>query len=217
MSHPSRLSFGAAATAVSLAAALVVLPAGGAAAHDTLSDSTPTDQQRLESAPSEIVLEFDAEPMDIGTAVIVVDSGGEDLTAGPARIEGNTVVADLNPDELGEDGYEVRWRVVSSDGHPISGVVGFTVGDAEPFQMPAGDRTDEPVDPADTADPADTEGPAVGDPADGTPPSPGYSPVRLILIGVIGAVLATGAFLLFTRLRNPPSVSSTDSADPDRD
>ncbi len=80
-----------------------------------------------------VSLEFSAELMDVGAFDHVADADGRDWTAAEATVEATTVSAPF-AEELPVGGYEVRWRVVSSDGHPISGVIPFTVGDAEPLQ-----------------------------------------------------------------------------------
>lgn len=121
-----------AAAAVLLSLAL----ASPASAHDELVKSNPAQDERLATAPTEISLDFSAEVMNVGAAVIVMDSQEHDWAAGEPTIDAGHVSVPLKVD-MPEAGYEIRWRVVSSDGHPISGVIPFTVGDAKPFERAA--------------------------------------------------------------------------------
>jgi copper resistance protein C len=117
------------------AVAVVLLTPAPASAHDTLLSSTPEDEQRLGSPPEEVVLTFSGEVMDVSTAVVVLDSQAETVNATGPLVEGTDVSVAL-PDELADGGYAVRWRVVSSDGHPISGAFTFHVGEGGPPPPP---------------------------------------------------------------------------------
>ncbi len=122
---------GRVAAVFALATALVA-PATPAVAHDQLLSSTPEDQQRLDTAPEEVELTFSGDVMEVGAAVTILDSNGRQVSQGEPRIDGTDVSQDL-AHPLGEDGYVARWRVVSNDGHPVSGGFAFAVGaDAEP-------------------------------------------------------------------------------------
>lgn len=123
------------AAALGMATALVVLlaPAAPAAAHDQLIGSDPAAGERLDSAPTTLTLEYSAEVMELGAMIIVADASREDWVEEEPVVEG-TVVSVALPEGMPVGGYEIRWRVVSSDGHPISGVIPFTVGDAEPYE-----------------------------------------------------------------------------------
>ena len=112
-------------------AALVLLTPAPAFAHDTLLSSSPEDEQRLGSSPREIVLNFSGEVMDVSTAVVVLDSEAKAVDTTEPLVDGTDVsVEPLG--ELTDGGYAVRWRVVSGDGHPISGTFTFHVGEGGP-------------------------------------------------------------------------------------
>lgn len=105
--------------------------APGAQAHDQLVSSTPADGETLEAAPTEAQLTFSADIEQVGIAFVLTDGSGEllDLPTVPA-LDGAVVTVALPALEPGS--YSLEWRVVSSDGHPISGTIGFTVGEPEP-------------------------------------------------------------------------------------
>ena len=130
-----RSSFG---LAVRLAAVLTVLmatwlalalPAG---AHAVLLETRPADGDELGSAPELVQLRFD-EPVEAPVdSVRVYDQDAQRVDDGPARIaeEPSQVEVPL-PDTLADGGYVVTWRVISADGHPVSGAFTFTVGEVD--------------------------------------------------------------------------------------
>lgn len=141
-----------------LAGALLSLAATSPAfAHDELIGSSPEAGQVLDAAPTEVVLDFSNDIIEAGTAVIVVDHHGEEIAVGDPVIAGPTVTASLPGDLEGD--YQVRWRAVSSDGHPIEGTIDFGVGaeatGAWEEQAPHSDAAEEP-DETDADDAADT-------------------------------------------------------------
>jgi copper transport protein len=110
-----------------LAAALVALafPAV-ASAHATLLTTTPGVGQRLARSPAEVRLTFDQSVEALGTAIRVFDSKGrllsrQTVTSADKRTI-RTPVA-----RLARGGYTIRWRVVSADGHVVSGLYTFGV------------------------------------------------------------------------------------------
>ncbi|WP_430591897.1 copper resistance CopC family protein [Humidisolicoccus flavus] len=121
---------------VALLAALQIGATQPASAHDELIGSTPTSGEVLESAPSEITLEYSANVLELGAAMIVVDQSDVEWATSEVEVNGPLVSATFS--EVLPDGqYDVRWRVVSSDGHPISGVVPFQVGDGAAAPVPS--------------------------------------------------------------------------------
>ncbi|WP_404442405.1 copper resistance protein CopC [Microbacterium marinum] len=117
--------------------------AAPASAHDELVGSSPAADAKLDTLPSEIVLTYPAAIMTDGAAIAVIDADGADLTTGDPVIETNTLTVPIDAAAGSADaGYAVEWRVVSSDGHPISGTIPFTVGDGEPLRDAAAPLAD---------------------------------------------------------------------------
>jgi len=112
-----------------LAAVLSVLPATPAAAHSALLSSDPADGVTLSSAPAQVSLVFneDVTPQFVDGAITV---GTAPAAAVTATVDAGTVVLAV-PEELTQESaaqpWRVDYRVVSADGHPISGSVSFTV------------------------------------------------------------------------------------------
>ncbi|MFC4565191.1 copper resistance protein CopC [Nocardiopsis mangrovi] len=182
--------FGAGALAVAVCAAAGVLAAGTPAwAHDRLLSSTPEDGTDLDTAPSEIVLTFSGSVLDIGAAVAVLDGDSRQVADGAVAIDGPEVARRL-PEDLPDGGYAVRWRVVSSDGHPISGSFTFTAGDAAAVPPALAPASAEPAD--DASEPAVAARPPV---PDGTPGVP-----RTLLPASAGAGAGLAVYLIATAL-----------------
>jgi methionine-rich copper-binding protein CopC len=111
------------------AAAAALLVAGPPAyAHDQVLAQSPAADAALDGSPQRVSLTFTDTPLDIGAVVMVVDPAGKNWSAGEPRISGATVEQPVGA--LPDGHYQVRWRVVSADGHPISESYPFTVGDA---------------------------------------------------------------------------------------
>jgi methionine-rich copper-binding protein CopC len=129
----------AAAAGVVLLVAPVGL-AGPAAAHDELTGSNPSDGSTVTEAPQRVRLNFSAEVKQIGLTVLVKDPSGASVASGEPTIDGTAVIQRLEP--LTESGvYTVAYRVVSSDGHPISGRVTFTADLPTPSATPTASTT----------------------------------------------------------------------------
>lgn len=190
------------------AAVLLVATAAPAAAHDELIASDPTAGQALDTAPANVQLTFSAELLTIGAAVLVVDDSGRDWVDGEPAIQGNVVTAPLQSG-MPASGYEIRWRAVSSDGHPISGIVPFSVANGAPPAEPSATPTDgsTPTATAVSATVSDAAGPdSAGSDSAGSE-SGNSGPLRLLLVGLGGAAAAV-AVLLIVRSQRARSGSS---------
>src|SRR5699024_9983209 len=116
-----------------------------------------------DQAPTEIVLEFNNEPLDTSSAIIVTDSDGETVADGEPLVEGRSVSLPIEEPLVGGE-HEVQWRVVSSDGHPIEGTFSFTVPEsAGPTEAPADNAATEEEPPADPSPEAESPGEVAAD------------------------------------------------------
>jgi copper transport protein len=117
----------AALAAVLLGFLAVGALASPAAAHASLVSVDPADGARLDTAPAVVRLTFTEQvSADLG-GVLVLDAAGEQVQEGAARVDGDTVEVDLQPD-LADGTYVISYRVVSADGHPVRGASVFGVG-----------------------------------------------------------------------------------------
>ncbi|WP_226355133.1 copper resistance CopC family protein [Pseudonocardia sp. ICBG601] len=119
--------------AVALPAVLLALVAGAAPAwaHTELESSSPAANSQVGTAPTSVSLTFSEDIAAADATVSVTGPGGTDYAAGPATGDGDTLTVPLRP--LGAAGaYTVTYRVVSDDGHPVSGTVPFTLASPGP-------------------------------------------------------------------------------------
>jgi copper transport protein len=118
-----------------VAGVLLVVPvmlgwwASPAFAHASLVSTTPAQNSQLAVAPSSVSLVFDQEVGVNSGSLTVMDAGGRVVSGAPTHPGGNSSVVQvgLKP-ALGIGSYTVSWRVVSVDGHPVSGTFAFGVG-----------------------------------------------------------------------------------------
>ena len=186
----------AAATSVLLAAG-GLLAASPASAHDELVSSDPAAEAAIDALPEQLTLTFSGElATDPGaTELAVTDAAGTSLADGEPSVEGTVVTQALAGAAPGL--ITVLWKVVSSDGHPISGKLAFTVT-APPTPSPT--PTPTPTATATpTADPTQDPTPA---PSETTVPvaETGDAALPWILFALLGvAVLGAVTYLLVSR------------------
>ncbi len=206
-----RSSVPAAIAAALLAAALILIPAMRASAHDSLISSDPAADSTVDALPDEVSLTFSAALIEApnSTAIVVTDADGKSLGDGDAEITGAIVTQKLRTEGAAPGEYTVLWQVVSSDGHPTDGTFTFTVaGDTSaepaPVESESVDASAAPDDVASTAPPA--EDPNM---------TSGFSVSAPWLIGG-AAVLLIAIFLLIVwiRARGRRSVDGADSDAP---
>lgn len=206
--RPRVLLAAATALGIMLAATTAIAPAQ---AHDQLVSSTPATDEALDPAPTEVTLTYSDNILEVGVEVVVTDAGGTDWVAEAPAVDGPTVTVPLESDMPG-GAYTVDWRVVSSDGHPISGTLPFSVTTPAAEPSPA---TPEPSasSPAATA-PTDSVTSAPADTADpeSTSTEAGLSgPHIAIIAGIVLVVLLIVAGVIFFVVRR-----RNDAVGPDR-
>nr|WP_246211333.1 copper resistance CopC family protein [Phytoactinopolyspora alkaliphila] len=162
-----------------------------AAAHNVLIDSTPSEGSTIESPPETVELVFDQYVQDEFAQVAVLDAADEAFHGGEPVVEDNVVTQAVN--DLPDGDYTISYRVISADGHPVSGTVDFSVaaGSAEA---------------ADDASPADPDTPAdgaVGDDVATTETSDGADEglTGTVVTGVIVFAVLAGLALITARNR----------------
>ncbi|MDN5854848.1 MAG: copper resistance protein CopC [Actinomycetia bacterium] len=110
-----------------VAAVLVVLvsSAGPAAAHASLVGSNPKDGSSLDAAPAKVSITF-SEDVSTPAQLQVTGPDGQKLADGDPTVDGTTVTQTL--DESGYAGtYTIAYRVISADGHPVTGELTYDV------------------------------------------------------------------------------------------
>lgn len=137
-----QLMLGLLAAVAGLAAAMAAEPTK-AAAHSDLTASSPTAGSSG-APPEAVVLTFSDEVEPTFARVTLAVDGAKPVTL-PSKVTGSEVRA--TPTEIDRNDAQQEWkvayRVVSGDGHPITGTLSFTVEPATNTQESA---TQEPAD-----------------------------------------------------------------------
>ena len=174
--------------------ALAALPlAAPAAAHTDLASSTPVDGAYLSVAPSRVVLEFESALLPETVNVSILDSQGALVTEVDPDVADATVSIAW-PASLPAGDYSVAYRVVSGDGHPVTGEIGFRYASGSSASpSPASARATPSASASATlGTPAvASPPPAAPDDQNGTPAMP-----NLVIGGVLllGALVVSGIF-----------------------
>ena len=164
----------------------LTLVASPAFAHDELIGSSPAAGSEVDALPAEITLTFSGVLIDGAgtTQIVVTDASGADITGGDPVLDGTKVTQPLAA-SAAPGLVTVVWRVVSSDGHPVSDQFTFTVADGSGASPEASASASSPaatssaaVAPTGTA-PSPTESAPADDAGDG-----GMSPAVWIGAGV---------------------------------
>lgn len=100
-------------------------------AHAYITNSNPGENEIVETAPDSVYIEFNEKIQTGFTILNVLNSSGERVDQKNVEINPKTeksITVGLKPD-LPNDIYTIEWRVVSADGHSVSGMIPFSIGD----------------------------------------------------------------------------------------
>lgn len=218
-------------TAVLLGGGIALASAVPAEAHDELLSSYPETGSTITGSPDEITLTFSGELLDgMQSAVIeVIDPNSQNIAADAPSVVDTSITQHLNPDP--PDGtFIVRWKVVSSDGHPISGEYTYTVQTltteaATVSPTPGPTLVQETPEPTPSASGATVVDRSDGD-GRGTSGGGDLLPIAAVFAGVVvlGGTLAVVLMVARERrrrdraeARNAPQHAVTDAEDTNRD
>ncbi|MBX9243615.1 copper resistance protein CopC [Actinotalea ferrariae] len=175
-----------------------------AVAHDALVSTEPGDGTTVEE-PEAVVLTFAADQLAVGAVVAVTGPDGQEWGDGATTVSGVTVTQPLRDGLLAGD-FQVAWRSVSGDGHPVEGTFGFTVEAA-----PESPRAPEPSpsEPATSPSPAAAAAPeqpgssaGVPGPDRGEPEDRGGSSIgapTAVGLAIAAAIVAVGGAVFLRR------------------
>lgn len=136
-------------------AALLLLPFVGlspASAHTALVSSDPADGAQLKQAPTSIALTF-TETMSTDLSAVTLRVAKSPAIKLPlsSGATPEVLLAEVPAELPAGEKWTVAYRVVSRDGHPVTGELNFTVAAAAVSPTPA--PTTPPAEPTDTATP----------------------------------------------------------------
>ena len=170
----------------------LLLGATPAFAHTRLQSSDPADGSKVAAAPESVSLRFNEDLQAEFVTVSVVGPDGTQYQKGGASAAGGQVTSAVSP--LGPAGiYEIGYRIVSDDGHPVTGRVSFTL--TSPGSGGALPTPSAALPSAAATAPVPAPAPAAVDPQANTQQSEG-APVWPWLVGAVVLVGAGAAVAL---------------------
>ncbi|EDO1159571.1 TPA: copper resistance CopC/CopD family protein [Listeria innocua] len=112
---------------------ILIVPVQHVSAHAYLENSNPADQSHIKTAPEKVTLVFNEEIEADFPLIEVKDSSGKRVETGKTAVskKNNHMVEASLPADLKADVYSVSWRVVSADGHAVTGIISFKLGDTK--------------------------------------------------------------------------------------
>ena len=125
-------------------------------AHTSLELSTPSNNQSMQFMPTELSATFDEDLIEIEGEVVntleLQNADGVNYELSPATIAGPVVSAKVGDGEYPAGKYLLKYRVVSADGHPVTGEISFSTQSATTI----GSIAAEPVTTAYIPEPVDS-------------------------------------------------------------
>lgn len=100
-----------------------------ALAHDAVTGTTPANGSTVDAVPATIEITMSNTPAVIGSQIMVVDSSGTDWSLGGVDVLDTVATQNVRPGAPAGK-FTVKWRLVSSDSHPIEGEFTFTATSA---------------------------------------------------------------------------------------
>lgn len=109
---------------------VTTLTAPAASAHAVVTASTPGDKEKLPKAPGEVTIQFsEGITSELGGLKVLSSSGDQVDNSDSSQPTPTSMRVSLRSD-LADGTYIANYKVVSADGHPISGAIVFGVGNA---------------------------------------------------------------------------------------
>lgn len=185
---------------------LSVLMAPAGSAHADLQVSTPEDGESLEVAPEKIRLTFSEELFEELVEISILDAAGDlysTIEVEQTPPPGTDVIFPWPP-QAPPGEYSIAYRVVSADGHPLTGTISFSYATTAP-EPTSSDSTpsaelstpaSSPTASAPSASPANESSTSSS-----TDSSSGTPSVVLGVVLLLG-VIAASAIIVRARQRN---------------
>ncbi len=171
-------------------------------AHTDLVSTAPADGDVLDAAPAAVTLTFNEELLEAAVRVSITDENGAVVAKDIATSTGSDVTVPW-PEDLEAGTYTVSYRVVSGDGHPVSGDITFTFGAPATVEESEPSATVTPI--AESAEPVVTETDAPAEPVVIESPAASESsdsPATAVIVGLVIAGALIAALVVWNRRRS---------------
>jgi methionine-rich copper-binding protein CopC len=161
-------------------AVVTLFAAGPAAAHSVLLGTSPPRGGTVSTVPSSVVLTFNEMPRGEFSTIHVTGPDGKRRDNGHVQVV-NDLVTEPLAGSRPAGRYVVDWRVVSADGHVVSGEFTFTA-QTSAAQLVAPSANDAPA------------------------PAKSSSSTGIVIGVAAGVVVIAGVVALYARRRRQPAV-----------
>jgi methionine-rich copper-binding protein CopC len=133
-----RLRYGTALLLATLVPSSFFAVGEPASAHAQLLVANPGISQTLNAMPGLVKLQFDDDLIDMpsGNQIAVLDTAGKHMETGVTKLDGATLSV-LLAKFSGVGKFQVLYRAISADGHPVSGGYYFYVAKPSPSPSPS--------------------------------------------------------------------------------
>lgn len=172
---------------IAVATMMAGLAVGTASAHAQLTSTSPADGATLSAPPAAVTFTFDADLLPGTNTISINDDHGNVVASQKVQPDGPSVSLAW-PAALEVGTYQVAYRVVSADGHPVAGAITFTiVGTGSPSPGPTSSTAEPPTASAAASTAVATEA---------EPPSsdsPAVVLLALAAVAVLGVLVAAWA------------------------
>lgn len=126
MTTPPAGSLNRMVAVLTLAVAALLWAPAAAFGHASEVRSSPAAGEILDTAPSEVRIDYDSALLEAGAALVVRSADEESITTGPAVVGDREFSVPVDP-SVGPGEYSVAYRVVSKDGHTIENAFTYVV------------------------------------------------------------------------------------------
>jgi methionine-rich copper-binding protein CopC len=169
-------------------------------AHTDLIEAVPADGSELEVAPNSVIFTFNEELLEATVRVSITDESGAVVAKDVAESAGSVVTVPW-PADLPVGAYSVSYRVVSGDGHPVTGEISFSYGSNDVSAESATENSEasSSVTEAEIVQVEPTEAVVIDQAADANESSDNSLPAILIGVVIAGALIT--ALLVWNRRR----------------
>ena len=195
---------------------LSVTMAPTASAHADLQVSTPGDGESLQIAPEEIRLTFSEELFEELVEISILDADGDlysTIEVEQTPPPGTDVIFPW-PTQAPPGEYSIAYRVVSADGHPVTGTISFSYAATAPEpstpepapsdSTPSGESSTPATSPAASSPIASAPSSSSATESSTSSSTDSSSGTPLVIFGVVLllGVIATSAIIVRARRRN---------------
>lgn len=127
-----------------LTIACILLFSNNVLAHTGLESSTPAQGTTVTEKLNEITLSF-LTKIEKTSTFTLTNSSNEEMKVEGIEVDDNLMTGNVT-ESLENGAYQINWKIIGADGHPIDGVIDFVL-DA-PEEVEAVEPTAEPTEKA---------------------------------------------------------------------